>query len=57
MVKQKFSEEQIKSYKLKRQVTHLQNKMSSYEDLIKSLKDKHLFPENAAYQLQVSACL
>lgn len=48
MVKQKFSEKQIKSNKLKRQVTRLQNKVSSYEDLIKSLKDKHLLSENAA---------
>lgn len=55
MVKQKFSEKQIKSNKLKRQVNSLQNKINSYEDLIESLKNKQL-SENAANQLQVSLC-
>jgi len=56
MVKQKFSEKQIKSNKLKRQVNILQNKINSYEDLIESLKYKQFLSENAANQLQVSIC-
>ncbi|KAF0742064.1 Uncharacterized protein FWK35_00023842, partial [Aphis craccivora] len=54
MVKQKFSEKQIKSNKLKRQVNILQNKINSYEDLIESLKYKQFLSENAANQLQIS---
>lgn len=53
MVKQKCSEKQIKTNKLKRQVNSLQNKLNSYEDLIESLKDNQLLSENAANQLQV----
>lgn len=56
MVKQIFSEKQIKSNKLKRQVNSLKNKINSYEDLIESLKDKQFLSENAANQLQVSVC-
>lgn len=54
MVKHKYKEKQIENHNLKKKIKRLENKLTSYDDLVLKLQQKQFLTDNACVHLQVN---